>query len=177
VEIWNIGKQESHQRGVATMHVQTVSHATTELDSSSPPQVSKQVNRDPKKLISSWRTNGAKEACLGIAKYELGTHSIRSGAAMAMYLGECPVYTIMLIGRWSSVAFLWYIRKQVMEFSHNVSKRMLTFQTFRHIPNFDHQVSANNQRVRNNPNNAETRRNVGGDTSRRRQLPAFSQFS
>jgi hypothetical protein len=117
------------------------------------------------------------ETRLGIAKHELGTHSIRSGAAMAMYLGECPVYTIMLISQWSINAFLWYIRKQVMEFSHNVSKRMLTFQTFRHIPNFDYQVSANNPRVRNDLNNAKMRRNVGGDTSRRRQLPAFSPFS
>jgi hypothetical protein len=117
------------------------------------------------------------ETCLGIAKHKLGTHSMRSGVAMAMYLGECPVYTIMLIGQYSSDAFLRYIRRQVMEFSHNVSKRMLTFLTFRHIPNFDHQVSANDPQVRNNPNSAETRRNVGGDTSRCRQLPAFSQFS
>ncbi len=35
---------------------------------------------------------------LGIAKEEVGTNSIRSGAAMAMYLGECPVYMVMLIG-------------------------------------------------------------------------------
>ncbi len=41
-------------------------------------------------------------------------HSIRSGAAMAMYLGECPVFMIMLIGCWSSDAFLRYIRKQVL---------------------------------------------------------------
>eukprot|EP00569_Conticribra_weissflogii_P009590 CAMPEP_0171362732 /NCGR_PEP_ID=MMETSP0879-20121228/2861_1 /TAXON_ID=67004 /ORGANISM="Thalassiosira weissflogii, Strain CCMP1336" /LENGTH=129 /DNA_ID=CAMNT_0011869713 /DNA_START=1695 /DNA_END=2084 /DNA_ORIENTATION=- len=38
---------------------------------------------------------------LGIKKGEIGTHSIRSGAAMATYLGECPVYTIIMIGRWS----------------------------------------------------------------------------
>jgi hypothetical protein len=31
------------------------------------------------------------KACLGISKKEIGTHSIRSGAAMAMYLGKCPV--------------------------------------------------------------------------------------
>jgi hypothetical protein len=84
------------------------------------------------------------KACLGISKEKIGTHSIRSGAAMAMYLGKCPVYTIMLISQWSRDAFLWYIRKQVMEFSHNVSKRMLTFHNYRHIPNFDHRVSANN---------------------------------
>ncbi|KAL7461597.1 hypothetical protein ACHAXS_002014, partial [Conticribra weissflogii] len=35
---------------------------------------------------------------LGIKPGEIGTHSIRLGAAMAMYLGECPVYTIMMIG-------------------------------------------------------------------------------
>jgi len=32
-------------------------------------------------------------------------------------------------------------------------------------------------RQRNNPNNAETRRNVGGDAARRARLPAFSQFN
>ena len=44
------------------------------------------------------------EETLGFKMKEVGTHSIRSGAAMAMYLGECPVYTIMMIGRWSSDA-------------------------------------------------------------------------
>jgi hypothetical protein len=64
----------------------------------------------------------------------VGTHSLQSGAAMEMYLREIPVYTIMLIGRWSSDAFLRYIRKQVEQFSRNVSKKMLTFRSFRHIP-------------------------------------------
>jgi hypothetical protein len=62
------------------------------------------------------------ETRLGIKKEDVGTHSIRSGAAMAMYLGECPVFMIMLIGRWLSDTFLKYIRKQVMEFSQNVAK-------------------------------------------------------
>jgi hypothetical protein len=43
---------------------------------------------------------------LGIAKEEVGTDSIQSGAAMAMYLSKCPIYTVMLIGCWSSNAFL-----------------------------------------------------------------------
>jgi hypothetical protein len=118
-----------------------------------------------------------REACLGIAKHEVGTHSLRSGAAMAMYLGECPVYTIMLIGRWSSDAFLRYIRKQVMEFSHNVSKKMLRFRHYRHVPDYDHRIAANNPRVRNDPNNAETQRNVGGDANQRNRLPVFTQFN
>ncbi len=45
-----------------------------------------------------------------------------------MFLGECPVFMIMLIGTWSSNTFLIYIRKQVIEFSQNMSKRMLTGQ-------------------------------------------------
>ena len=36
---------------------------------------------------------------LGFTAEDIGTHSIRSGAAMQMYLAKIPVYTIMLIGR------------------------------------------------------------------------------
>jgi hypothetical protein len=53
---------------------------------------------------------------------------------MVMYLASAPVYTIMLIGRWSSDAFLCYIRKQVEQFSKQVAKQMLTFQPFRTTP-------------------------------------------
>ena len=67
------------------------------------------------------------EDSLGLKAHQVGTHSIRSGSAMQMYLGKCPVYTIMLIGRWSSNAFLRYICKQIKQFSHNVSKRMIIF--------------------------------------------------
>jgi hypothetical protein len=56
---------------------------------------------------------------------EVGLHSMRSASAMAMYLNGIPVYTIMLLGRWSSDAFLRYIRKQVTEFSRNVSRKMI----------------------------------------------------
>ena len=40
---------------------------------------------------------------------KVGTHSQRLGAAMEMYLGGCTVYTIMMVGRWYSDAFLGYI--------------------------------------------------------------------
>jgi hypothetical protein len=113
----------------------------------------------------------------GISKTEIGTHLIRLGAAMAMYLGKCLVNTIMLIGWWSSNAFLCYIQKQVMEFSHNVSKKMLHFQHYQHVPNFDHRISAHNPRVENNPHNTKTRRNVGGDMSQCSRLPAFTQLN
>jgi hypothetical protein len=55
---------------------------------------------------------GIGEIKLGIKKEDVGTHSIRSGVAMAMYLGECPVFMIMLIGIWSSDSFLHYNRKK-----------------------------------------------------------------
>jgi hypothetical protein len=72
---------------------------------------------------------------LGFSPDDLGLHSARSGAAMAMYLGGVPVFTIMLLGRWSSDAFLRYIRKQVQEFSSGVSKRMITHENFYTITN------------------------------------------
>jgi hypothetical protein len=34
---------------------------------------------------------------LNIEKGEIGTHSLRSGAAIALYLGEVPVYVIMMM--------------------------------------------------------------------------------
>jgi hypothetical protein len=96
---------------------------------------------------------------------------------MAMYLGECPIYMIMLIGCWSSNAFLGYIQKQVMEFNHNMSKKMLCFKNYKHVPNYDYRIAANNPRVCNNPNNTKTRRNVGGDLSWQSRLPVFTQFN
>ena len=74
---------------------------------------------------------------LGVKKGDFGTHSIRSGAAMAMYLDEIPIYTIMFIGRWSSDAWLRYIRKQVDQFTYNIAERMLKHLDFRHLPLVD----------------------------------------
>jgi hypothetical protein len=62
---------------------------------------------------------------LGFESYEIGLHPLRSGAAMVMYLTNIPVYTIMLIGRWSSDAFMRYIRRQFKEFSAGVSSAMI----------------------------------------------------
>ena len=89
-------------------------------------------------------------------------HSIRSGSAMAMYLDEVPIYTIIILGRWLSIAFIQYTRKQVQMFSHNVSKRMIKNRHFMHIPSYNPRVSRQDPRLRNNPNNFETRGNYGG---------------
>ena len=69
----------------------------------------------------------------GLKKDDVGLHSIWSSSAMAMYLNSIPVYTIMLLGHWSSDAFLCYIRKQVTEFSNNVSHKMIQCPVYHHI--------------------------------------------
>jgi hypothetical protein len=122
------------------------------------------------------------EDLLNIKAEEVGTHSIRSAAAMAMFLGGLPVYLIMLMGRWSSDAFLRYIRKQVEQFSHDVSSKMIKNMFHRYIPAISTtstKTTTNDRdpKQRNNPNNAETRRNVGGNAARQARLPAFSQFN
>ena len=135
-------------------------------------------------ITSQMMINALNAACesfgweqLNIKPGDIGTHSIRSGAAMAMYLGDVPVYSIMMLGRWSSDAFLRYIRKQVEQFSHNVSKRMILHQYFRHIPEQDPRTTHQDPRQRNHPANAETRRNVAGNAARRAMLPAFSLWN
>jgi hypothetical protein len=75
------------------------------------------------------------ETKLGILQSEIGTKSICSGAAMAMYLSGVPVFSIMLIRRWSSTAFLKYIWKQVQEFSRWISSKMIEVRTFKHVRN------------------------------------------
>ena len=132
-----------------------------------------------KMMVESLRdaVKATGEEKLGFKAEEIGTHSIRSGAAMAMYLGKCPVYTIMMIGRWSSDAFLRYIRKQVEQFSHNVSQRMLKFQFHRHIPEREERISRLDPCHQNHRDNSKTRRNVGGGLACQAQLPTFSLFN
>ena len=67
---------------------------------------------------------------LGFHPEDIELHSAHSGAAMAMYLAGVPVFTIMLLGHWSSDAFLRYIRKQVQEFSKGVSQKMILNKRF-----------------------------------------------
>ena len=100
---------------------------------------------------------------LGFKISEIGTYSLRPGAAMAMTLDQIPVSLRMMIGRWSSDAFLKYTRKQVEQCRHNVAQRMIKNLMFRYIQEMEPQVSHLDLRQRNHPDNAETRRNVGGN--------------
>jgi hypothetical protein len=74
---------------------------------------------------------------LNIKPDQCGLHSLRSSSAMAMYLNGIPVYTIMLLGRWSRDAFLRYIRKQVTEFSKGVARKMIKPPVYYHVSHAD----------------------------------------
>ena len=78
-------------------------------------------------LLSSFRSNAASigEEKMGFKPKDIGTHSNRCAAAMAMFMDDTPVYMIILMGRWSSEAFLKYIRRQVLEFSKGISIHMI----------------------------------------------------
>jgi hypothetical protein len=86
---------------------------------------------------------------LGFTAEDVGLHSARSRAAMAMYLAHRPGVTIMLLGRWSSDTFLRYIRKQVKAFSSGISLKMIQHEHFFTIPS----TSSEDPRMSNNPLN------------------------
>ena len=106
---------------------------------------------------------------LGFEPNDIGTHSIRSGSAMAMYLTKVPTFTIMMIGRWSSDAFLRYIRKQVEQFSHNVSSRMIQNESYFTTPDFQPSISHHDTRTPGDPRNFATRF-IGGVTNTRERF-------
>jgi hypothetical protein len=111
---------------------------------------------------------------LGFTAAEVGTHSNRSGGAMGMYLSGTPVYMIMLMGHWSSDAFMGYIRKQVLDMSHGVSSKMITYEEFYTIPDFVHNAADGDLRTCNNNNLATTSSFSGSHANMRRGThPAF----
>ena len=86
---------------------------------------------------------------------------------MSMFLSGTPVYTIMLMGRWSSDAFMRYIRKQVLSACHGISQKMLTFEDFFTVPDFVHNAADGDLRTRNRNNLASTTSFNGSHASMR----------
>ena len=105
------------------------------------------TNTEISKLIKTAVTEIGVDI-LGFTKDDVNTHSNRAAAAMAMYLANVPVYTIMLVGRWSSDAFLLYIRKQVQEFTKGISGKMLLTPDYYTVP--DNGSSNEDPRIHNN---------------------------
>ena len=68
--------------------------------------------------IRSTCTCGGGKPTFGYSAADIGTKSIRSGAAMSIFLMNYPVHKIMILGRWSSDAFLVYICPQVLEWTN-----------------------------------------------------------
>jgi len=117
------------------------------------------------------RVTAIGEDVLGFKATEIGTHSIRSSAAMSMYLANVAVYTIMLIGRWSSDAFLRYIRRQVQQFSSGVSARMIISEDFYTIPET---ASREDPRTSGHRHNFSAHSHIGLDAPRLSQQPSFA---
>ena len=63
-------------------------------------------------------------ARLGFASEDVKTHSLPSVGAMAVHLAEVPDRTLMAIGRWRSLGFIFYIQQQISSFGTGVSVNM-----------------------------------------------------
>jgi hypothetical protein len=56
---------------------------------------------------------------------------------MALFLKDHSTAKIMILGRWSSNAFLVYIRPQVLEWTNNMSRNMISFNSFLDVGLYD----------------------------------------
>ena len=70
------------------------------------------------------------ESFFGFGPMDIGNKSLRSGAAMALFLMRHSSDRIMILGRWKSRAFLDYIRPQVIEWTSCLSGDMISFDNF-----------------------------------------------
>jgi hypothetical protein len=110
-----------------------------------------------KHLRSSCSLLGGFET-FGFRPLDLGTRSIRSGAAMGLFLMNHSVTKIMLMGRWSSDAFLNYIRPQVLEWTNQLSADMIHNNSYFDVtdPRRDPPDTPRTQRRRSTVNNTGT---------------------
>ena len=73
----------------------------------------------------------------GLSPKLVGSHSLRAGGAMAMYLNGVGITVIKKLGRWASDAFLMYIHEQIAALSANVSTLMSKHVLFHNV-HFNH---------------------------------------
>jgi hypothetical protein len=81
-------------------------------------------------------TLGGKRV-FGFNRMDIGTKSVRSGAAMGLFLANHLTERIMLMGPWLSQAFLVCIRPQVIEWTNNTSSNMIRLDSFTDPSGFD----------------------------------------
>jgi hypothetical protein len=107
--------------------------------------------------------DGGGQDVFGYKSGEVGTHSIRSGAAMALFLAHESVLKIMILGRWSSDAFLVYIRAQVLEWTTGMSKSMIKHLDYTHVEASITAAQANTEEFRDSLATKFT--HLGGDSN------------
>jgi hypothetical protein len=95
------------------------------------------------------------KATFGFDPHEIGNKSIRSGAAMALFINDISTAKIMILGRWSSDAFLVYIRPQVLEWTNNMSREMISVDSFFDVQ-MNHKTSTDDPRTRANQYNTSS---------------------
>ena len=134
-----------------------------------------------KLLRKACRIGGGREV-FGFGPKDIGNRSIRSGAAMALFLTGHSAEKIMLLGRWKSSCFLDYIRPQVIEWVNLFSVDMISFEHFFElftpkdskktdslkesfeIPNLVQNYEKRNGRLRNSVFNRKLGQGTGGHT-------------
>ena len=83
------------------------------------------------KLLRMTCTTPEAEKKYGFTQGDIGTRSIRSGAAMSLAVqGGHTDEKIRILGRWKSKAFLTYIRPQVLEWSGGMAEEMIKTSSF-----------------------------------------------
>jgi hypothetical protein len=92
-------------------------------------------NTFTRKLFRDTCSNFGGKATFGFDPHEIGNKSLRSGAAMSLFLQHVSGDRIMILGRWASRAFLDYIRPQVLEWTNNMSRTMIQTDNFLDAPN------------------------------------------
>ena len=95
------------------------------------------TNSFTKKFLRKTCLSFGGKATFGFSTSEIGNKSLRSGAAMSLFLRDHSPAKIMILGRWSSDAFLVYIRPQVLEWVKNMFGNMIQFNSFLDVTTFD----------------------------------------
>jgi hypothetical protein len=110
-------------------------------------------NAFTRKLFRDTCRNFGGKVNFGFDPHEIGNKSLRSGAAMSLFLQNVSGDRIMILGRWASRAFLDYIRPQVLEWTNNMSRTMIQNESFLDAPNLPTTVQPDEYRPNFTPFN------------------------
>ena len=147
MQIGEVNLVEKYIKKVGVMDVSTF------LPKKRNPITNSEIEDDIKRAVSALGRD-----ILGFGPEDVGTHSNRSSLAMLLYLQQVPPYTIMLIGRWRSDAFLTYIEQQCREFTRGMSQIMLNINSFKETQTnnrtHQHTLHSTSQRNFSNLHNA-----------------------